>query len=254
MRSYRDDGLVLRHYNLGEADRIIVLLTRRHGLVRAVAKGVRRQRSRFGARLEAFTVSNIELYPGRNLHTITDVHTISTFTEDIVCDYARYTAGMALLEATERLVGEEGVSHPALFDLAVGAIGALAAGRRDPQQMLDTFLLRAMGEAGWAPELAQCAICQAPGPHHFFHPAAGGMVCSQHRPPGSASLMGGVADYLIALRDARWSTADLLAQDRKLGKRIQKEAHRLIVAHLQWHTERKITALSVADEAERDSL
>lgn len=253
MRVYRDEGLVLRHYNLGEADRIIVLFTRRHGLVRAVAKGVRRQRSRFGARLEAFTVSDIELYPGRNLSTITDVHTLHTFTSEIVSDYARYTAGMALLEATERLVGEDGPSQPALFDLTVGAIGALAAGQREPQQLLDTFLLRAMGEAGWAPELAKCAICGEPGAHSFFHPAAGGMVCAKHRPPGSAGLMGGVADYLSALRDARWAAVDALAQDRKLGNRIQKEAHRLIVAHLQWHTERKITSLSFADEAESSS-
>lgn len=251
MRSYRDDGLVLRHYNLGEADRIIVLFTRRHGLVRAVAKGVRRQRSRFGARLEPFTISDIELYPGRNLATITDVHTIETFNENIVSNYERYTAAMALLEATERLVGEEGVSQPALFDLTVGAIGALAAGQRQPRQMLDTFLLRAMGEAGWAPELSKCAVCGAAGPHHFFHPAAGGMVCSQHRPPGSAGMMGGVSEYLQALRDANWATADALGQNQKIGKRLQKEAHRLIVAHLQWHTERKITALSFVDEAER---
>ncbi|WQD13833.1 MAG: DNA repair protein RecO [Lawsonella clevelandensis] len=97
-------------------------------------------------------------------------------------DYGRYTAAAAILEATERLLGEE-QPNPRLFDLTVGVLGALAEGRREPQQMVDTYLLRAMAEAGWAPELEKCAVCGAKGPHQAFHPAAGGVVCAQHRPP-----------------------------------------------------------------------
>lgn len=250
MPSYRDQGLVLRHYNLGEADRIIVLFTRGHGIVRCVAKGVRRSRSRFGARLEPFTLSDVQIYPGRNLSTITEAVTVETFNARIVADYGRYTAAAAILEATERLLGEE-QPNQRLFDLTVGVLGALAEGQRAPQQMVDTYLLRAMAEAGWAPELEKCAVCGVEGSHQAFHPAAGGVVCAQHRPPGSATPMSGVLDYLRALRDARWERVDVIAGDRKLGQRVQEEAHRLVVSHLQWHTERKITALDVAAEAER---
>ena len=120
MASFRDQGLVLRHYNLGEADRIIVLFTRAHGLLRCVAKGVRRTRSRFGARLEPFTLIDVQIYPGRNLNTITEAVTVETFNARIVADYERYTAAASVLEAVERLLGEEEQPNPQLFDLQWG--------------------------------------------------------------------------------------------------------------------------------------
>ena len=72
MRLYRDRAVVLRQHKLGEADRIVTLLTRDHGLVRAVAKGVRRTRSKFGARLEPFAHIDVQLHPGRNLDIVFD--------------------------------------------------------------------------------------------------------------------------------------------------------------------------------------
>ena len=78
-RLYRDEAVVLRTYRLGEADRIIVLLTRAHGQVRAVAKGVRRTSSRFGARLEPFSMIDVQLHAGRSLDTVTQVETIDPF-------------------------------------------------------------------------------------------------------------------------------------------------------------------------------
>ena len=134
MASFRDQGLVLRHYNLGEADRIIVLFTRAHGLLRCVAKGVRRTRSRFGARLEPFTLIDVQIYPGRNLNTITEAVTVETFNARIVADYERYTAAASVLEAVERLLGEEEQPNPQLFDLTVGVMGALSYGRRSPNK------------------------------------------------------------------------------------------------------------------------
>ena len=71
MRLYRDRAVVLRQHKLGEADRIVTLLTRDHGLVRAVAKGVRRTRSKFGSRLEPFAHIDVQLHPGRNLDIVT---------------------------------------------------------------------------------------------------------------------------------------------------------------------------------------
>ena len=84
MRLYRDRAVVLRQHKLGEADRIVTLLTRDHGLVRAVAKGVRRTRSKFGARLEPFAHIDVQLHPGRNLDIVTQVVSLDAFTTDIV--------------------------------------------------------------------------------------------------------------------------------------------------------------------------
>jgi len=106
MRLYRDRAVVLRQHKLGEADRIITLLTRDHGLVRAVAKGVRRTRSKFGARLEPFAHIDVQLHPGRNLDIVTQVVSLDAFATDIVSDYGRYTSACAMLETAERLAGE----------------------------------------------------------------------------------------------------------------------------------------------------
>jgi DNA repair protein RecO (recombination protein O) len=125
VQGYRDDGVVLRTQKLGEADRIITLLTRQNGRVRAVAKGVRRTKSRFGARLEPFTHVDVLIYPGRSLDTITQAEVIRAYGRPLATDYPRYTAGTAMLETAERLTPME--KEPAIrqFLLLIGGLRAL---------------------------------------------------------------------------------------------------------------------------------
>src|ERR1044072_585329 len=130
MRLYRDRAVVLRQHKLGEADRIVTLLPRAHGLARAVAKGVRRTRSKFGARLEPFAHIDVQLHPGRNLDIVPKVQAIDGFASDIVSDYARYTCACPMLETAERIAGEELAPVPALHRLTVPALRAVADGAR----------------------------------------------------------------------------------------------------------------------------
>jgi DNA repair protein RecO (recombination protein O) len=122
---YRDDGVVLRTQKLGEADRIITLLTRHNGRVRAVAKGVRRTKSRFGARLEPFTHVDVMVHPGRTLDVITQAEAIRAYGTALVSDYPKYTAGTAMLETAERFTPVE--KEPAIrqFLLLIGGLRAL---------------------------------------------------------------------------------------------------------------------------------
>ena len=92
MALYRDEAVVLRTAKLGEADRIITLLTRDHGKVRAVAKGVRRTKSRFGARLEPFMRVDLLLGEGRTFDSVRQAESISAYAGGITGDYATYTA------------------------------------------------------------------------------------------------------------------------------------------------------------------
>ena len=101
-RTFTAHAIVLRTYKLGEADRIITLLTRSHGRVRAVAKGVRRTGSRFGSRLEPFMQVDLQMAEGRNLDVVTQVETIGVHGDRLSRDYARWTAGMAMLETIIR--------------------------------------------------------------------------------------------------------------------------------------------------------
>ncbi|MDR1825818.1 MAG: DNA repair protein RecO [Bifidobacteriaceae bacterium] len=237
MAVYRDQGVVLRTHKLAEADRIITLLTRQHGKVRAVAKGVRRTKSRFGARLEPFMHVDLQLYEGRNLDTVTQVETLGGYADAITADYPRYTAAAAIAETADKLTPEEREPALQLFLLTAGAFAALARGAHQPGLVVDSYLLRSLALSGYAPSLGGCAKCGAPGPHRWFSPAAGGMVCGDCRPPGSAAPAEATVALLGALLAGDWAVADAA------GEPARHEAAGLVAAFAQWHMERAIRAL-----------
>jgi DNA repair protein RecO (recombination protein O) len=234
---YRDDAVVLRTQKLGEADRIVTLLTRRHGRVRAVAKGVRRTGSRFGSRVEPFTHVDLQLYEGRSLDTVTQAETLEPYGERIVADYGRYTVGTAVLETAEQLSAEEREPSLRLFLLVVGALRTLAEGRHTSTLVLDAFILRALAISGYEPVLEACARCDEPGAHRYFAVAMGGLVCGEHRPPGAATVSPASVALMSALLSGDWSVADA-ADDR-----AQRETSGLVAAYLQYHLERGMRSL-----------
>jgi DNA repair protein RecO (recombination protein O) len=240
---YRDDAVVLRVQKLGEADRIVTLLTRKHGRVRAVAKGVRRTTSRFGARLEPFSHVNLLLYTGRSLDIVSQAETAAQYGGRIMGDYPAYTAASAIAETAERLTGEEREPALRLFLLTLGALRTLAGREHIPELVLDAYLLRAMGVAGWAPALAECAVCGTPGPHRAFSVPSGGSVCGTCRPPGSASPAPGTLALMYALLHADWAVADASTAP------VRREAAGLVAAHLQWHLERGLRSLPHVDRS-----
>jgi len=143
MPLYRDEAVVLRTQKLGEADRIVTLLTRRHGRVRCVARGVRKTTSRIGARLEPFGHVDVQLYEGRSLDSVNQVDSIAAHGADLVHDYTRWTTGTAMLETAERMTPVErepalqqyallvaGLRRPELSLLALDRHGAIVARRR----------------------------------------------------------------------------------------------------------------------------
>ena len=245
---YRDEAVVLRTQKLGEADRIVTLLTRRHGRVRAVAKGVRRTGSRFGARVEPFMQVDLQLHSvsnptGRELDVVTQAETIEPYGERIASDYRRYTAGTAVLETAERLTAEEREPSLRLYLLVTGALRALADDAHTPTLVLDAFILRAMAIAGYQPALDACARCGDPGPHRFFAVAMGGVVCAEHRPAGAATISPEATALLHALLEGDWAVADAA------GARAQREGSGLVAAYLQWHLERGLRSLRLVDRS-----
>ena len=146
MTLYRDEGVVLRTQKLGEADRIVTVLTREHGRVRAVAKGVRRTKSKFGARLEPFSHVDLQCHVGRSLDVVTQVESLAAFGAPIAADYARYTAGTAMLETSERLTDVEREPSLQMYLLLVGGLRSLSAGAHEPD--VDARLLPAACTVG----------------------------------------------------------------------------------------------------------
>jgi DNA repair protein RecO (recombination protein O) len=306
VQGYRDDGVVLRTQKLGEADRIITLLTRHHGRVRAVARGIRRTKSRFGGRLEPFTHVDVMVHNGRSLDVITQAEVIRAYGTPLATDYPKYTAGTAMLETAERFTPVE--KEPAIrqFLLLIGGLRALgeavdpgapvaadhpgepvvpagdgapgspddpgdgggpgnpgdpAGGggpgpaRRDPRMVLDAYFLRSLTFAGYAPALEECARCGSPGtagnaagangakPLVAFAVQAGGMVCADCRPPGSASPASPTVALMVTLLRGDWDEA------MRSERRHRVECSGLVAAYLQWHLEHSIRSLRHVERA-----
>lgn len=233
---------MLRTHKLGEADRIVTLLTRNNGLVRAVAKGIRRTKSKFGSRLSPFMLVDVQLHRGRSLDIVTQAAMLEPFGGAIAADYARYTAANAIVEAATRLTEAEGSTLPQYW-LVVGALRSLATGAHSPGLIVDAYLLRALSLAGWEPSFIDCARCGRPGPHRSFTPAMGGAVCNECRPPGAAAPAADTFRLLAALLGRDWTIADA-APDR-----IRREASGLVASYLQWHLERKLRSLRMVERA-----
>lgn len=244
MPTYRDEAVVLRTHKLGEADRIVTMLSRDHGKIRAVAKGVRRTSSRFGARLEPFMVADLQLYAGRNLDVIQQAESLGSYGADIVVDYERYTSANAMVETADRL--SESEATPQQYLLLVGGLRALAGRVHEPRSILDSYILRAMALAGWAPNLDGCARCGAEGPHERFVAQLGGMACTNCAPPGSPRVDAETVTLLGALIAGDWPAVDAAppaAHNRASG---------LVAAFAQWHLERGIRSLAHVDRMRRD--
>lgn len=258
MPLYRDDAVVLRVHKLGEADRIVTLLTRRHGRVRAVGRGVRRTTSKFGARLEPGSHVDVQLFTrnamgaeapvNRKLDMVTQTESIAAYGAQVANDYGRWTAVSAICETAERLTSEEGEPAIRLYLLVVGALRSLAERAHPSGLILDAFLLRAMASAGWEPALRSCAVCGRPapddGPHAAFNVAAGGAVCPACRPPGSVRPPATVLPLMAALLEGDWGHADASADEPR------RVANGLVAAHLQWHLERALRSLPLVDRTE----
>ncbi|MEY3908620.1 MAG: hypothetical protein RLZZ90_527 [Actinomycetota bacterium] len=235
MPLYRDEAVVLRTHKLGEADRIVTLLSRYNGQIRAVAKGVRRTASKFGSRLEPFMVVEAQFYEGRNLDIVNQVETIGAYGREIIQDYRTYTAATAMVETAEKLTGDD--SSPQQYLLLIGALRSLANKEHDASLVLDSYLLRALSIAGWAPNFVDCSRCQAPGPHQAFVLQLGGVVCRECRPAGAAVLDPQTAELLGALLSGDWQIADNSEEGIRLA------ASGIVSAYSQWHIERGLKSL-----------
>ncbi len=235
MPTYRDEIVVLRTHKLGEADRIVTMLSRTHGKVRAVAKGVRRTSSRFGARLEPFMVADVQLYVGRSLDIVQQAESLGSYGADIAAHYDRYTSANAMVEAADRL--NEAEATPQQYLLLVGGLRALARGEHAPRSILDSYLLRAMALSGWAPGLEDCARCGKAGPHEWFVAQLGGIVCRDCAPAGSARVTPEAGDVMRALLSGDWTVIEAAPESATAA------ASGMIAAYVQWHLERGIRSL-----------
>jgi DNA repair protein RecO (recombination protein O) len=237
MSLYRDTGVVLRTYKLGEADRIVVILTAAHGKVRAVAKGVRKTKSRFGSRLEPMSHVSLLMYEGRELDIVSQAESIDHF-RTLRDDLDGMTRAMSLLEAVDQLAQDRHPS-PRLYQMLLGALRTLAAG---PSALLvPAFYLKLLAAEGLGPQLDVCVRCGSSGPLVAFDLEEGGTLCRDCRRGVPIS-----DEALRLLR--RVLGGDLVSVLGETASPVTHEVEVLATKSMEHHLERRLRALGVWSE------
>jgi DNA repair protein RecO (recombination protein O) len=231
---YHDRGVVLRTYRLGEADRIVAILTRGHGKVRAVAKGVRKTKSRFGGRLEPASHVDLLLYEGRGeLDIVSQAETIDHF-RPLRDDLDRLGQAVAMLEAADQLSLEREPNRR-LYDMLVGALRTLAD--RQAPLVVPAFLVKALALEGFRPEVDACVACGEPGPLVSWAMEEGGLRCAAHRQGPAVST-----DAVAVLRDMLGGRLGAALGETRPP--VVSEVDRLVVMAFEHHLERRLRSVS----------
>jgi DNA repair protein RecO (recombination protein O) len=236
MKLYRDTGVVLRTYRLGEADRIVVLMTAEHGKVRAVAKGVRKGKSRFGGRLEPISHVSLLLYEGRQLDVVNQAESIDHL-RAVREDLDRLTRAMALLEVVDQ-IAQEREANPRLYQMLVGALRSLAA--RPAPLLVPAFYWKVLALEGMRPQLDTCVSCGSSEPLVAFDVGEGGALCRTCR-RGTAIT----DEALVLLR--RVLGGDLVRVLAEEPSPATHEVEVLATRAMEHHLERRLRAVTLFD-------
>jgi DNA repair protein RecO (recombination protein O) len=236
-REYQTEAVVIKKTKLGEADRILTLFTRDHGKIEAVAKGVRRPKSKLAGHLELLTHSQIRLARGRNLDTVTGSQTIEAFLplkNDLwLTSYGLYAAELVYQFNPERSTNQSA------FELLVETLSRLSKAENS-DLTLRYFELRLLDLAGYRPQLQECVACQVElKPEvNAFCSAAGGILCPdcQYEQPTSLSIS---VDALKVLRFMQKNNFDTVSR-LKISSELADELKNILAGYIRYILEKEV--------------
>jgi len=237
LSSYREEAVVLRKLDYGEADRIYTLLTREHGKVGAIGRGVRKPSSKLGPALEVYSQVDIQLAHGRNLDVIAQV--VRKHKPRIDADLERTSRAALVAELAERMTEDR---HPmeGLFELTCWALDELAV-EEDPRRAAAFFLAAALDLMGYAPQLFDCARCAKPLVEgaHAFSAAAGGFLCANDADPAEPA----VPPAAIKVLRVMFSRDVELYRRLKLSSAIMDDVDDVLADQLEYHLDKQLKSL-----------
>ncbi|MGE3270596.1 MAG: DNA repair protein RecO [Chloroflexota bacterium] len=249
-RSYRVEAIVLRRIDFGEADRVLVLMTRDRGKLPVVAKGVRRISSRSAGHLELFTHSELQLAKGLNLDVVTQAETRYAF-RSIREDLTRTSTAYLIAETADALT-EEGLEQPELFDLLIATLRALET-TEDPRLVAAHYELRLLDVTGFRPVLMQCVVCHVellPG-RNAFSAFLGGALCPRCGPAEPSSRLI-PTDVLKVLRNLQRAGLPGSVSFR-VPEATMREVERTLRDLVERHTERRLRTPDLLARLRADS-
>jgi len=249
-RNYKTEAIIIKKTKLGEADRILTLFTPHLGKIQAVAKGVRRPRSKMSGHLELLTHSLIPLARGKNLDTITGCQTINSFLvlkNDLeLSSYALY-----LIELVNKFTEDNTENYP-LFKLLLKTLQQLEEASNS-ELVLRYFELHLLSYVGYRPQLQNCASCHSPvkPTKLLFSPKAGGILCSNcsNSPPPTYSISADNIKLIRLLQESDYETVKQLETNRQ----SLYEVEWLMRSYIGYFLERDIKSAVWLDKIRRQN-
>jgi len=242
-RTYQTQAIIIKKIKLGEADRILTLYTPHLGKIRAVAKGVRRPRSKLAGHLELLTYSQVSLARGRNLDTITGSQTINSFLP-LKSDLWLTSCALYATELVDQFTADDVENYP-LFQLLLETMEHLCQAG-DNELTLRYFELHLLNLVGYRPQLQQCVSCQSTLEPNLnsFCPGAGGMLCSNcSLSQISYSISANGLNGLRWLQNSDYDTARQL----KMNQELSDELEGVMRNYLKYLLEREVKSTAWLD-------
>lgn len=238
-RSLRVEAVVLRHVNYGEADRMLTLYTRDQGKLRAIAKGIRKIKSRKAGHLEPFSRITLQLSRGHDLFIITQAETIEGYTnirENL--ELTGYTA--VVIEMIDRFTFEA-EENRAIYHLLAETMARLDRGD-EPFITVRYFEIHLLESLGYKPELSVCTVCrrEIKAEDQYFSPQQGGIICPDcgRSVPGARPASMQALKYLRHLQRSNFAQAYAAHPDTL----TRAEMEDLIQDYLSYILERRLNA------------
>jgi len=243
-RNFQTEAIIIKKTKLGEADRILTLYTPHLGKIQAVAKGVRRPRSKMAGHLELLTHSQVSLARGRNLDTVTGCQTINSFLP-LKSDLWLTSCALYATELVGQFTADHVENNP-LFQLLLETMHNLCRGG-DNELVLRYFELHLLNEVGYRPQLQHCVSCHSPleANANSFCSSAGGTLCSNCRQsqPLTYPLSPNALKVLQILQGSDYDTASEL----KLNPELSHHLEAVMRGYLRYLLEREVKSATWLD-------
>ena len=243
-RTYKTEAIVLKRTNLGEADSIITLYTPDLGKIRAVAKGIRRTKSKLGGHLDLLNRSALLLAYGQNLHVITQSQTIESFIP-LKSELRYISSAFYMAELVDQFTAEQVENYP-IYKLLNTSLLWLC-GARNSELVLRHFELQLLGHLGYQPELHECLGCRLPleAARNLFSAVSGGVLCPKC---GSNSLVAWPIS-VDALKVMRFlSDNDQTSASRlRMSDELSQELEQVLRSYIRYILEREVKSLKFLD-------
>lgn len=230
-RSYRTQAIVLKHREYGEADRVLTLYSLEHGKLQAIAKGVRKLKSRKAGHLEPFTLVALQLAKGRTWEVVAQAEAQKNF-QNIRKELSLTAQAAYLLELVDRFSYEEGPNR-ALFQTLAEGLQRLDDGFA-PETVVHYFELRLLSLIGFKPELNRCLACESEikPEAQYYSPKLGGVLCPKcfSADPTAWRISLNALKYLRYFQRSPWSKI----KGRVIPVEVEQEIKHLIQHHLTY--------------------